>query len=55
MTIAGIIAKPIATTKAMITPLALAARCLNFSVTGYDSVVTLNIRFGFPRAFCSIA
>ena len=40
MHIAGIIAKPIAMTKAMIVPLILAARYLSFSVTGYDSVVT---------------
>lgn len=47
---AGIIANPIATTKTMIVPPMLAARYLSFSVTGYDSVVTLNTRFGFPRA-----
>jgi hypothetical protein len=54
-TVAGISAKPMDTTKEVKIPPADADLCLSFSVMGYGVVVTLNLKFGRPRALLRIA
>jgi hypothetical protein len=55
ITVAGMSAKPMETTKEVKIPPADADLCLNFSVMGKGVVVTLNLKFGRPSALFRIA